>query len=161
MKRIISVLFLLIAVATGAAAAETGDMAVCVKYNYASKYNQSGIGFEYQLDLFSKVRLASDFDCYVFDDDHLVWDMSYNVQYVITPFSRFTVYPFGGLTIAHWNEYPAEHKKGEDKIGPNLGCGADYSISSTVSFFTEERFQLISDHHQSVTSFGLRYMFDF
>lgn len=158
MKRIILVLFLLIAVATGAVAS-TGDMALCVKFNYASKYDQPGIGFEYQIDLFSNVRLAPEFDYFFKSDDHKAWDMNYNVQYVITPFSNFTVYPFAGFTFVHWTDDAAVGKKGEDKGGANLGCGADYRISSSVSFFTEERFQLISDHHQSVTSFGLRFKF--
>jgi outer membrane protein X len=155
MKKIF--LFLVLSVISSIGAyAGTGDMALAVKFDYASKYSQPGLGFEYQLSVVDNVRLAPEFNYYFKNDGVSTWDMNFNVQYVIYPFSNFSIYPFAGFSYTSWDYDYADNV---NKAGANIGCGAEYRISPKVSFITEERFLLISDRNQSITSFGLKFRF--
>lgn len=155
-----SILHILAAVACAVSAvsahAAVGDMALSFGFGYASKYDQAGLGLQYQLEVFNNVRLAPELLYFFKNREHTATNVNINVHYVIHTYAGFNIYPFAGFTYQHW-DYSGFNSR--DCYGANLGCGAEYNIADHFAFYTEWRYQIVSDHNQSVTSAGLKYRF--
>lgn len=161
MKRI----FLTIAIAIAAllpmsaddSAVVPGEQAVAVEYAFASHHGLHGIGFQYHVGLPLSLRLEPEFIYYFKNGDTSCWNANLNVVYVTEVATTFTLYPYAGVACMH-NGY-GKSRHDATRYGMNLGCGAEFNITSQVAFFIEEKFQFISHESQAVTQAGFRYFF--
>lgn len=159
MKKIILTLILALASVASMMAAK-GDFAGAAQFSYASKYEQFAIGAQVQYEILDNLRIATVYNHYFENDDVTADNLNLNLHYLIYPASSVTIYPIAGLA---WTNFSTDLVTGgsddTSKFGANLGCGVEYHITPTVSFFTEELFQAMSDHNQSVTNMGVKLRF--
>lgn len=152
MKKIILMLVIVIAAATNITA-KGSNMAFGVDYNYSSKGGGSGVGFQLEYELLKNLRIAPEF-IYTFstDDCGHFSNVNINLQYVVKTGSGFDLYPMVGLAYVN----------GEGDLnncGMNVGCGAEFSLSSELSIYTEQTLQLVNDATRFIPAFGLKYKF--
>ena len=86
------------------------------------------------------------------DDCGHFTNVNINLQYVVKTGSGFDLYPMVGLAYVN----------GEGDLnncGMNLGCGAEFSLSSELSIYTEQTLQLVNDATRFIPAFGLKYKF--
>ena len=155
MKKFIFLAVLAIVTALGASA-EKGDIAVGAQFAFASKHSLAGLGLQLQIEPVNRFRIAPEFMYYFKNDGLSAINANVNLHYVIPTSSSFAIYPLLGFTYAN---YKVEHGGNVDRCGANVGVGAEYRVQERLSFFTEERFQIIEDFNQSVTVLGLKYTF--
>lgn len=163
MKKVLSILALAV-LCTAQARADLGDASVAGQFNYASKGGLCGLGVQAQYEALRNFRVAPEF-IYYFENDHeKATNVNLNLHYLITTYSGFTIYPIAGFSYVHFSEnleYGTVKTKNEwDHYGANLGCGAEYRIANGLCFFTEERFQIVKDRNQAVTTIGMKYTFN-
>ena len=159
MKKFIFLTVLAIVTALGASA-EKGDVAVGAQFAYASKNSMAGLGLQLQVEPVSRFRIAPEFMYYFKNDGVSALNANVNLHYVIPTSTSFAIYPLLGFTYANY-KYDAGilGDTNVDRCGANVGVGAEYRIQDRLSFFSEERFQIIENFNQSVTVLGLKYTF--
>ena len=159
MKKFIFLAVLAIVTALGASA-EKGDIAVGAQFAYASKNSMAGLGLQLQVEPVNRFRIAPEFMYYFKNNGVSAINANVNLHYVIPTSSSFAIYPLLGFTYANYKyDGGIFTDVTEGHCGANVGVGAEYRIQDRLSFFSEERFQIIEDFNQSVTVLGLKYTF--
>ena len=146
------------------AQAETGDVTIVPQVAFATKHAMVGLGAQAQFDVTDNIRVAPDFFYFIRNNNVSAYTCDINVNYLIPKGEKFTIYPLAGFA---YTRYKVEVKDDEgdkydekhDRIGANIGIGAQYQINEPLQLFAEERFQLMKDFNQSVTVVGVRFTF--
>jgi len=149
---------------TGLAAhAEAGDISIGGQMMFASKHSLFGLGTQVQIEPVRNFRFAPEAAYYFKNDDVSAYNVNVNLHYLIHTGGSCTIYPLAGFTFAHFKyddwSYRGHEDGGEDCYGANIGIGFDYRIQQHLAFYTEQRFQIMSDHNQSVSMLGIKYIF--
>jgi len=142
-----------------AANAEAGDISVGGQMAFASRHSQFGLGAQVQIEPVRNFRFAPEF-LYFFENNHVKgYNANINLHYVISTGYTTAIYPLAGFSFAHfdYDDYGVGYD--EERYGANVGCGFEYCINNNLRFYTEERFQILKNHNQSVTCLGLKYTF--
>lgn len=130
-------------------------MGIAATYNFASEYQQHGIGAKLSLDVFGPWRLEPEMIYFAQNDDVTTLQLNVNVHYVMPITSRFFLYPFAGVTYSHWGYVGPDHSR----WGMNLGGGAEFNLGRRWSVIGEFRFMLVSQETQAITTFGIKRLF--
>ncbi len=139
------------------ASAKVGDMSLGVQFNYASKNSMFGLGLNYEIEVLRNVRVEPEF-IYFFENKHLSdYNVNLNLHYMIPTSSAATIYPLAGFSFVSFKDH--EFNTTTNRCGANVGLGFEYSINTNFTFYTEQRFHIIKDWNEGVTSLGLRYRF--
>lgn len=142
--------------------AEKGDMGLGVQFDYATKHSLPGLGLQFLVEPVSHFRIAPEFIYYFKNDNVSAYNLNLNLHYLIqTGGAGFYIYPLAGFSYAHFtSDVGLNVDNTWNRFGANVGCGAEYRISnSKLSFYTEQRFQILKDCNQSVTCLGMKYSF--
>lgn len=134
--------------------AQKGDFSIGGQFNYASKNTMVGLGANIQYEFINDFRVSPEFIYYFENDGLSAFNCNLNFHYLIHPGGNFVLYPMVGFSFARfmgWGD--------ENRFGANIGFGAEYRLNEHIRFYTEERFQILKDWNQSVTSLGIRYKF--
>ena len=159
MKKVIFTLILALA-SVASMTAGKGDFAGAVQFSYASKYEQFAIGAQVQYEILNNLRIATVYNHYFENDNVTADNLDLNLHYLIYHTSSVSIYPIAGLAWTNFStDLPTGGSDDTSKFGANLGCGVEYHITPKVSFFTEEIYQMMSDHNQSVTNMGFKLRF--
>ncbi len=158
MKKII-ILALLTVMTVMGAQAEAGRFSVGGQFSYASKRSMAGLGVQLQYEPVTNLRVAPEFIYYFENDGLSASNVNVNLHYVIPTSASFALYPLAGFSYAHFNADTWLVGGSVNRCGANIGLGAQYLIKEHITFFTEQRFQIIKDFNQSVTLLGLKYTF--
>ncbi len=143
--------------------AEAGDMSIAPQVSFATKNSLFGLGAQVQFDIDEHFRLSPDFFFFIKNKGKTAYSADVNLHYLI-PKGAFAFYPIAGIAYHRYkfamvdeegNKYDEKH----DRIGGNIGVGAQYEIDELVQVFAEERCQLMKDVTQSVTVLGVRFVF--
>lgn len=155
------------------ASAEKGDFSLGGQFVYASYNPMAGLGVQMQIEPITNWRIAPEFTYYLKIDDWSGLNANVNIHYVIPTSTSFAIYPLAGFSFGHFKYeekgekhffdhdgplYGAESQS-YDRCGANVGMGAEYMLNEKLTFFSEERFQIMKDWNQSVTVLGLKYTF--
>ena len=154
--------YLLLAIAALAslsALAVEGDMSIGAQFNYGSRNSMYGLGVQFQIEPVNHFRIAPEFIYYFEDGGYSAANANLNFHYLITSYSGFTIYPIAGFAYSHIKHEHGTYETNKDRYGANVGCGTEYSINKDFKFYVEERFQILKDWNQSVTTLGLKYTF--
>ena len=147
------------------AKAESGDMAIAPQLSFATKHSTVGIGAQVQIDINDHLRLAPYFFYYIKNKKSSAYGFDFNVHYLFPKEgSKFAYYPLAGFSYHRYktemiDEEGEKYDEKHDRIGANIGVGAQYQIGDMMHLFAEERFQLLKDYYQSVTVLGVRFIF--
>jgi len=161
MKKIILVMMFGL-LCTAMAQATKGDFSVAGQFSYGSYKSHWGLGMQLQYEPATNFRIAPEFNYYFktgdryHSDRYSMINVSLNLHYLIPLSHMFTVYPLAGFA---YNHYEWEYSNNEDKCGANVGCGVEYRLNRNITFFKEERFQIVSDYNQYVSFLGFKYTF--
>ena len=139
--------------------AEQGDVSAAAQFVYASKHSMAGLGLQLQYEPITNWRIAPEFIYFFENDNRTALNVNLNVHYVIPTSSSFALYPLVGFSYGHYKHTVIRPSVSDDCCGANVGLGAQYQIKERLYFFTEQRFQIIKNHNQSVTALGLKYSF--
>lgn len=143
--------------------AQKGDFSIGGQFNYASKNTMVGLGANIQYEFINDFRVSPEFIYYLENDDLSAFNCNLNFHYLIHPGGNFILYPMVGFSFArfhddYWDDEIDDYS-GETRFGANIGFGAEYRLNEHIRFYTEERFQILKDWNQGVTSLGIRYKF--
>ena len=139
--------------------AEQKDFSAAAQFAYASKGSMAGLGLQLQYEPITNWRIAPEFIYYFENDDYSASNVNVNIHYVIPTSTTFALYPMAGFSYACYSYDAGVVHFNNNYCGANVGLGAQYRIKERLHFFTEQRFQIIKDHNQSVTVMGLKYTF--
>lgn len=157
MKKILFIAVMALTFVTGARA-EANDFSIGAQFSWASKHSLAGLGAQLQYEVVNHLRLAPEFNYYFKNDGISACNANVNLQYVIPTSTSFAIYPLAGFAYSHY-KYDGILSVSDDVCGANVGLGSEYRINNNINFYVEERFQIIEDHNQSVTFFGMKYTF--
>lgn len=150
MKKIVVTLAFAVMAAAGMLA--QGNMSVGVDYNYSTKGGTSGLGVQLEYEFVKNFRVAPELIYSFSSGDHgHVTNVNLNLQYVVGTASGFNLYPMAGLAYVNGD--------GADNCGMNLGCGAEYALSSGFSIYTEQTFQMVKHATRFIPAFGVKFSF--
>lgn len=157
MKRLLS-LSLLAMMCVAGMNAGIGEKAVGMQFSYASKNSMIGLGVHFQAEVVKNVRIQPEF-IYFFENKHLSdFNVNLNLHYLI-PTGRGYIYPMAGFSYVNFRDTKTPETVKTDKCGANIGIGYEYFINQRFHFYTEQRFHILKDWNEGVTSLGLRYVF--
>lgn len=143
--------------------AEAGDISIAPQISFATKNSQFGLGAQVQFDIDEHFRLAPDFFFFIKNKGKTAYSANVNLHYLF-PKGAFTFYPIAGVAYHRYkfqkiDEEGEKYDEKHDRIGGNIGVGAQYDIDEIMQLFAEERFQLMKDVNQSLTVLGVRFLF--
>ena len=83
-----------------------------------------------------------------------MFDVNFNAHYLFPMASNIRIYPLAGLTFERW-----DIGKVKNKLGVNLGAGAEFDIADQWMMNFELKYKMIKDFDQATFSLGISYMF--
>ncbi len=163
MKKYLLAVLVAVAGVFSASAIEFGS-SVSANILYASKFNQTGIGVNYKINLTDNFRVSPELQYFFSNDNMKTWDANVNLEYTFKLFEDCNVYPIVGFTYSHWTmEIPqVNYDKAVntwDKIGGNIGAGIEYDVTSKIAIMAEVRGQIMEKYSQCVIGVGAKYRF--
>ena len=130
-------------------------MGIAATYNFATEYQQHGIGAKLCLDIYGPWRLEPEIIYFAQNKDVTTLQLNANVHYVMPMTSRIYLYPFAGISYSHWG-YVGPDKS---RWGANLGGGAEFYLGRGWSLIGEYRFMLVKQETQAIPTFGIKRLF--
>ncbi len=130
-------------------------MGVAATYNFATEYQQHGIGAKLCLDLFRNIRLEPEIIYFAQSQDATTLQLNANVHYVMPMTSRLFLYPYAGVSYSHWGYVGPDRSR----WGMNLGGGAELTLGQRWSVIGEFRFMFVKQETQAIVTFGLKHLF--
>lgn len=130
-------------------------LALGLTYNRATKHHQHGWGIKLQADLGHRLRLEPELMYFAEHHEVTTLDLNVNLHWRVPIFDHFDIYPLSGVNYSHWGY----NGPNASRWGMNLGCGAEFRITRSLTAFTEARMQLVSHESQPIFTFGLKHHF--
>ena len=153
MKKLI-VLFSMMFFIMSSASAQKGIQAFGVNLGYGSEIESASIGVKYQYNITNNIRLEPSAN-YFFEKKGIdMFDFNANAHYLIPTENNIRLYPLAGLTFTRW-----DFGKVANRLGLNIGGGAEFDVSDNLFVNMELKYQIIKDLDQAVFNVGLTYMF--
>ena len=138
----------------GSAFAQKGIQAFGVNLGYGSEIESASIGVKYQYNITNNIRLEPSAN-YFFEKRGVdMFDFNANAHYLIPTENNIRLYPLAGLTFTRW-----DFGKVANRLGLNIGGGAEFDVSDNLFVNFELKYQIIKDLDQAVFNVGLTYMF--
>ena len=138
----------------GSAFAQKGIQAFGVNLGYGSEIESASIGVKYQYNITNNIRLEPSAN-YFFEKRGVdMFDFNANAHYLIPTENNIRLYPLAGLTFTRW-----DFGKVANRLGLNIGGGAEYDVSDNLFVNFELKYQIIKDLDQAVFNVGLTYIF--
>lgn len=154
------VLFSMMFFVMSSAFAQKGIQATGIQLNYGTEISSIGIGLKYQYNITNEIRLEPSVNYYFENDGLDMFDINANVHYLLPMSSNVRVYPLAGLSYSKWSADAGNGwEVSTNKLGLNLGGGAEFDINKDLMMNFEVKYQLINDFDQAVISMGIAYMF--
>lgn len=148
-----------IAVAGCVCASAQQSQAVGVNLGYGSEIETFSIGVKYQHGITDAIRGEVAFN-YFFENQGLsMWDIDVTGHYLFNVAEKVKVYPLAGLTYTNVKVDWGFGSASDGKLGVNLGGGAEYALTETISIGAELKYSLISDWDQILLQIGATYKF--
>ncbi len=138
--------------------AKAADLAVGAGFNYATKFDQAGLGFKVQVGLSGNWRIQPEIIYFFQNRDVSTFQINCDAHYAINIAPKLNVYPLAGVSFSSWSVDHSE-SNATTRFGVNLGAGLEYRVASRLDIFVEERGQITSDYSQSLATLGVKYHF--
>lgn len=159
MKKFIIVTCMMI-ISSGFAFAQQGKQAIGFGLNYGTEIESIGIGFKYQYNITTPIRIEPSIDYFFKNDGASMFDININAHYLCPVSSTVKLYPLAGFTYTNWRwDLNDGYNLTKGKFGVNLGAGAEFILDTNWTMNFEIKYQLISDFDQGVFNLGIAYGF--
>lgn len=148
-------------------AIERGDKSVGIRAGYTTSNRSAVAGLYFQYAFSSRFRIAPDVDYSFRNRGQDAFSINLNGHFPITaPSNRLTVYPLAGLNYTTWNFHDdrTETRSNDvstrtDRLGLNVGAGADYMMTPTLKLGAEAKFRWTRDYNSGVFTVSIGYLF--
>jgi hypothetical protein len=135
--------------------------------NYGGKIESLGLGLRAQYGFTEYIRGAAEYKYYIERHGMSAWNWSINAHYVVDVSRSFSFYPIGGLSLSRWTYDPdrlglseiAELKYNDDRLGLNIGLGAQIATGDKTFIQIELKEALVKNYSQFEVSVGFMYQF--
>ena len=122
----------------GSAFAQKGIQAFGVNLGYGSEIESASIGVKYQYNITNNIRLEPSAN-YFFEKRGVdMFDFNANAHYLIPTENNIRLYPLAGLTFTRW-----DFGKVANRLGLNIGGGAEFDVSDNLFVNFELKYQII------------------
>ena len=159
MKKILLIIIFLVSGAMNLSA-DRGEKSIGGQIMYGSYKSQLGIGVNYQVEIFNKFRLAPSVDFFVKHKDWSTVGLNFNAQYLFEFTEGLKVYPLVGVNYSFWfNSLKNNTYYMDDRLGCNLGIGAEIDLSQRVALTAELKGLFLKDFSQLIVGMGMQYKF--
>lgn len=162
MKRLlyISVLFMFLFSAKSFAQYE-GTVGLGAHIGYGSTVKSVSAGVHMHYYHTNRARLAPSFTYYIPRKGNTVWQIDADAHYVLPVSWLFSVYPIAGINYSNF-KYDVSNTSaiGENgwfkqRVGANLGLGAQYDFGYKLRLSVEYKYQFIRNFSQSTVTAGI------
>ncbi len=157
MKKLLSIIVLLIATATTARAeVEFGNVAIGADFVYGSHLEGPGMGVKLRSDLIAGLR--GEVSAHHFFKKHglYMWDVNADLQYQIPLSGQASLFTVTGLAVLMQDGNNADS---QTKLGVNVGGGLEYDITAHLSLNMGVKYTFASHLHQWVVGPSVIYHF--
>ena len=161
MKKILTLVCMLMLAVGLNAQTHQGESAAGVQLVYGSEIESLGVGIKYQYGILDQLRAEVGIN-YFFEHNHMQWwDVNVNAHYLVALWNeRLHIYPIAGLNYTMVDFKGADNPKGEENhVGLNLGAGIEYDFTEHFGACFEYRHTIIRKVDQGVFALGLNYKF--
>lgn len=153
MKKLVVLMSMMLCIA-GSAMAQKGIKSVGLNLNYGTEIESFSLGVKYQQNITDEIRLEPSMNYYFENKGIDMFDVNFNAHYLFPMASNIRIYPLAGLTFERW-----DIGKVKNKLGVNLGAGAEFDIADQWMMNFELKYKMIKDFDQAAFSLGISYMF--
>lgn len=153
MKKLVVLMSMMLCIA-GSAMAQKGIKSVGLNLNYGTEIESFSLGVKYQQNITDEIRLEPSMNYYFENKGIDMFDVNFNAHYLFPMASNIRIYPLAGLTFERW-----DIGKVKNKLGVNLGAGAEFDIADQWMMNFELKYKMIKDFDQATFSLGISYMF--
>jgi len=153
MKKLILFMIIMCCMA-GNAMAQKGIKSVGIHLNYGTEIESFGIGAKLQQNITDEIRLEPSMNYFFANKGVDMLDVNFNAHYLFPMASNIRLYPLAGLTFERW-----DIGKIKNRLGVNMGAGAEFDIADQWMMSFELKYKLVKDFDQSVFNIGIAYMF--
>lgn len=148
---------------------QKGVKSVGLKSGYTSKNESAIAGLYFQYQINTRLRLAPSVD-YTFrhyDCDAYALNINLHVPFSLRS-SQINAYPIVGLNYTSWNHIQPHSKYTDwtdgsilrtDRIGANVGAGAEIYATPTLKFCAEANYCFIKQYSTAIVSLSIGYVF--
>lgn len=157
MKKTILLATAMIIAALGSQA-KAVDLAAGIGLNYATKFDQAGLGLKVQVGLTPNWRIQPEIIYFFQNRNVSTFQANFDVHYAFNIAPKLNVYPLAGVSFSSWS-YDYSDCDANTRFGVNLGAGLEYRVASRLDIFVEERGQITSDYSQSLATMGVKFHF--
>ena len=153
MKKFIVLMSMMLCIA-GSAMAQKGIKSVGLNLNYGTEIESFSLGVKYQQNITDEIRLEPSMNYYFENKGIDMFDVNFNAHYLFPMASNIRIYPLAGLTFERW-----DIGKIKNKLGVNLGAGAEFDIADQWMMNFELKYKIVKKFDQAVFNIGIAYMF--
>ena len=153
MKKLVVLMSMMLCI-VGSAMAKKGIKSVGLNLNYGTEIESFSLGVKYQQNITDEIRLEPSMNYYFENKGIDMFDVNFNAHYLFPMASNIRIYPLAGLTFERW-----DIGKVKNKLGVNLGAGAEFDIADQWMMNFELKYKIIKDFDQAAFSLGISYMF--
>lgn len=126
-----------------------GKIGVGATLNYLTEGEWLGAGAKLQYGVTNNIRLDANVTYYFPKYSTSAFDASLNAQYVIPVAEKFSIYPLAGLGIIGTRS-SGEGSETNTEFAINLGGGASYQLTPSLSIGAEAKYMLIKNFNTPV-----------
>ena len=138
--------------------AQQGAMYLGGNLNYATDYENFGIGAKAQYEFIQNLRAEASADYFFKKNDVSMWDINANMHYLFRISDKFAVYPLAGLSVVGTDVDVANGSVSDSELGFNLGGGIEFPITNAVKINAEAKYRLMDDiDDHTVFSVGIAF----
>jgi len=153
MKKFVVLMSMMLCIA-GSAMAQKGIKSVGLNLNYGTEIESFSLGVKYQQNITDEIRLEPSMNYYFENKGIDMFDVNFNAHYLFPMASNIRIYPLAGLTFERW-----DIGKIKNKLGVNLGAGAEFDIADQWMMNFELKYKIVKKFDQAVFNLGIAYMF--
>ncbi len=168
MKKLLLTLFACASFIYSSAQDQQGLFSVAANINYGTEIESLGFGLRGQYGFDEHTRGVLEYKYFIDRHNLSVWEWNADLHYVFGSSDELLFYPIGGLKFSRWtydssrgsiNGNDDKLKFSDNRIGLNLGVGAQFSIGEKTFVQPEIKYELVKNYSQFVFGVGFGYQF--
>lgn len=121
--------------------------------------NNATLGIDYRYCILDNFRINPGLTYHVKNGGLSAWALDLNAHYVFNLTEMFGFYPLAGLDLSFWKASYGHISENVTRFGANVGLGAEFYASETLTFGAEFRYLGIKDLGRPTIGFRIGYNF--
>lgn len=168
MKKLLLTFFACLSFIYSSAQDQEGLFSVAGNLNYGTEIESLGVGLRAQYGFGVHTRGVAEYKYFIDRHNLSAWELNADLHYVFGSSDELLFYPLAGVKFTRWTYdsargnlpegFPVE-KYSKNRIGLNMGVGAQFALSEKTFIQPEIKYELVKDYSQFVFGVGFGYIF--